>query len=224
MNGYMVKQFDTIEERVAHLKKEIPPSVTLVGVTKGVDLSDIQKAVAVGITHVGENRVQSAKEKKSQLHTLPIVWHMIGHLQSNKVKEAVRIFDLIQSVDSLSLAQRIGDVAIQEKKRQRILLQLNLSGDNKSGFSLEACARALPEVLHLSGIQVDGFMTMAPYTSEEGRIREVFRRLKSFQVDQTTTLKTEFPILSMGMTNDYPLALLEGSTMVRIGRYIFEER
>ncbi len=195
-----------------------PDEVTLVAVTKGVPPEMMRNAYECGIRHFGENRVQEATAKMMQLFDLrpEITWHMVGHLQSNKAKKAVELFDIIHSIDSLRLAEVLDGRA---EKPVRVLLQVNVSGEaDKSGFSVAEVAAVLGYISCLTNIKVIGLMTIAPLCADPEEVRPVFRRMRE--------LRDELGLkhLSMGMSDDFEVAIEEGATMVRIGRAIFGER
>lgn len=195
-----------------------PDEVTLVAITKGVSAETIRCAFHCGIRHFGENRVQEAETKLAQLSDLrsEITWHMVGHLQTNKAKKALELFDIIHSVDSLRLAEVLSRRA---GRTFPVLLQVNVSGEtSKSGFSVAEVAVALDTISQLPNIKVIGLMTIAPLSIDPEVVRPVFRKLRELR-DQ---LGLEH--LSMGMSDDFEVAVEEGATMVRIGRAIFGER
>jgi PLP dependent protein len=212
---------ERLEERVAQACKRAGRSadeVKIIAVTKTVDAPLIEAAYNLGLRHFGENRLQEAERKLPALSHLqpPPVWHMIGHLQSNKVKSALELFDVIQSVDSLKLAENISGRA---RKKAAVLLQVNVAGEAaKSGFSLDEISPAFQEITKLEGISVSGLMTIAPIADNAEDLRPIFRRLRE--------LRDEFHLeeLSMGMTDDFEAAIEEGATMIRTGRAIFGER
>jgi pyridoxal phosphate enzyme (YggS family) len=212
---------DTVRQRIeqACQRSGRPPSeITLVAVTKTVDPPAVAAAFAAGISHFGENRVQEAATKIEQLAALTPhpTWHMVGHLQTNKAKKAVEIFDLIQSVDSIKLAEVLSQ---RTPKTLPILLEVNIAGeDSKSGFSIDEVAPALEAISGLPNIVIKGLMTIAPLVDDPEEVRPVFRKLRSLR----DSLGLEH--LSMGMTDDFEFAIEEGATMVRIGRAIFGER
>lgn len=195
-----------------------PDEVTIVAVTKTVAPSAIATAFKLGIRHFGENRVQEAVGKISQLTWLEPqpTWHMVGHLQTNKVKVAVEIFDIIHSLDSIRLAEVIS------RRTQRtlpVLLEVNVSGEaTKGGFSVAEVESALKAISHLPRLEIKGLMTIAPIVTDAEQVRPIFRKLRS--------LRDSFGLehLSMGMTDDFEVAVEEGATMLRIGRAIFGER
>jgi len=195
-----------------------PDEVTIVAVTKMVEPSAIATAFNLGIRHFGENRVQEAKDKIGRLSQLepPPTWHMVGHLQSNKAKVAVEIFDIIHSIDSVSLAEVISR---RTQRTMPILLEVNVSGEaSKNGFSLAEVETALEQIAGLPRLEVKGLMTIAPLVSDAEQVRPVFRKLRALR----NSLGLEH--LSMGMTDDFEVAVEEGATLVRIGRAIFGER
>jgi len=210
-----------VERRIAQAAHRVgrsPSEVTIVAVTKGVAPEAIEAAVNAGIKHIGENRVQEAKAKVALLSTLELrpTWHMVGHLQTNKVKTAVEIFDIIHSIDSLRLAQLVSQRA---GKTLPVLLQVNISGEEpKSGFSVAELPKALEEVARLPQLEVKGLMTIAPLVEDAEEVRPIFRRLRQLR----DSLGLEH--LSMGMSDDFEVAVEEGATMVRIGRAIFGKR
>jgi pyridoxal phosphate enzyme (YggS family) len=212
---------DTVRQRIeqACQRSGRPPSeITLVAVTKTVDPPAVAAAFAAGISHFGENRVQEAATKIEQLAALTPhpTWHMVGHLQTNKAKKAVEIFDLIQSVDSIKLAEVLSQ---RTPKTLPILLEVNIAGeDSKSGFSINEVAPALEATSSLPRLAIKGLMTIAPLVDDPEEVRPVFRKLRSLR----DSLGLEY--LSMGMTDDFEVAIEEGATMVRIGRAIFGER
>ena len=170
----------------------------------------------------GENRLQEAEKKTTLLTGQNIEWHMIGHLQKNKVKKAVKLMDCIQSVDSLKLAKKISDEAKKENKTMRILLQVNSANDpNKHGLSEEEIRATISEFFLFPNLQIEGIMLMTPIEKEEDKLRAHFRNAKQLHDD----LKTQYPsltTLSMGMSQDYKIAIEEGATLVRIGRLILK--
>ncbi|MBF0569534.1 MAG: YggS family pyridoxal phosphate-dependent enzyme [Candidatus Omnitrophica bacterium] len=206
-----------------------PQSVTLVGVTKFADVPAINEAIRAGLLHIAENKVQLAAEKFPKLDFAgrAVRKHMIGHLQSNKAKDAVLIFDLIQSVDSLKLAGEINKRALAVGKVQDILIQVDIAKEEqKFGLPEEDLEGVLSQVQGLANVRVLGFMTMAPLTEDKERIRSVFRRGKElFERLRGKSLageRIEMRYLSMGMSSDYQIALEEGANMVRIGSRIFQ--
>lgn len=191
--------------------------VTLVAVTKTFPAADVALALAAGMTDLGENKVQEAREKKPGVSEAAR-WHLIGHLQSNKVKEAVRLFDVIQTVDSVELASKIARVAESLGKRQEILLQVNVGREEqKSGVAVEAVPSLAQAIAGMPALQLTGLMTIPP-AGEAEEARPHFRELARMRHD------LGLHELSMGMTDDFEVAIEEGATLVRVGRAIFGAR
>lgn len=218
----------TIEQNVRELERRIagaceragrsPDEVTLVAVTKTIDVPAIEAAFNAGIRNFGENRVQEAKPKIEQLESLraQLTWHMVGHLQTNKAKTAVDIFDIIHSVDSLRLAEALSR---HSQKRLPVLIEVNVAAEaTKGGFGLPEVDEAIRQIGRLPNIEIEGLMTLAPWVSDAEEVRPVFRRLR--QLGDALGLRH----ISMGMTDDFEVAIEEGATLVRIGRAIFGER
>jgi pyridoxal phosphate enzyme (YggS family) len=206
-----------------------PREITLVGATKYASAGQIQEAVEAGLKHIGENRVQDAQSKFPALDQLKVkaVRHMIGHLQTNKVKQALQFFDLIQSVDSVRLADEIEKEAAKLAKTVDILVEVNASGEEqKFGVHPNEVPGLIHEINRCPHIRLVGLMTMAPLTEEKGRIRRCFRDLRELfdavEEDFADHERVDMKYLSMGMTSDYEIALEEGANMIRIGRAIFE--
>jgi len=194
---------------------QIPKGVTLVAVTKTVSVDVINEALREGISDIGENRVQIALDKFKEL-ILPCQKHLIGHLQTNKVKEAVMFFDYIHSVDSLRIAIKINEQCLKQNKRVKVFFELNLSGEkSKFGFTKEEFEKEYTELLKLRYFEPIGLMTMAPFYDNPEETRPLFRELKKLAV------RYNLPETSMGMSNDYKVAIDEGSTFVRIGTAVF---
>lgn len=224
---------EAVEGRIASVCRRIgrdPSEVILVGATKYSEAPQIQEALQAGLKHIGENRVQDAQRKFPELERLGVkaVRHMIGHLQTNKVKQAVQLFDLIQSVDSVRLAEEIEKEAAKLAKTVDILIEVNTSGEEqKFGVRPQEITPLIEEISRCPHIRLLGLMTMAPFIEDQAVIRRCFRNLrelfdavsKQFAVSSNIQMK----YLSMGMTSDYEIALEEGSNMVRIGRAIFKE-
>ncbi len=212
---------EAIRERIAGAAARAgrPPSeVTLVGVTKAIGPAAIQEAFAAGLLHFGESRVQEAAEKVPSLSSLgpQAVWHLVGHLQTNKVRAAVGLFDVVQTVDSIRVAESISQ---HTGRDMPVLLQVNVAGEaSKHGFTLQEVIPALERIARLPRIRIKGLMTIAPWADDPEEARPVFRRLRQMR----DALGLEH--LSMGMSNDFEVAVEEGATMVRIGRAIFGTR
>jgi len=206
-----------------------PEEITLVGVTKYASVAAINEAIAAGISHVAENKVQEAFKKYHEIHSKEpkVTKHMIGHLQTNKVKAALEIFDVIQSVDSLKLAQTIEKEAAKLNRPANILVEVNTSGEKqKYGVPPNEALTLVELIARLAHIRVLGLMTIGPATEDTSAIRGCFQKLKELYVKAAENFKGNKNIhmkyLSMGMSSDYAIALEEGSNMVRIGSAIFD--
>lgn len=204
--------------RACERSHRLPGEITLVVVTKEVGISAIRAAFECGIRDFGENRVQEAENKIAQLSDLKpeVTWHMVGHLQSNKAKTAIELFDIIHSVDSIKLAEILSR---RLEKTLTVLLQVNVSGEaTKGGFAINEVGAAVEEIRQLPNLKVLGLMTIAPLVADIEETRPVFRKLRELR----DSLGLEH--LSMGMTDDFEVAVEEGATMLRIGRAIFGDR
>ena len=202
-------------------------SVQLVAVSKTIPAETVREAIEAGVTILGENYVQEAREKFNALVQYPVSWHFIGHLQSNKAKYAVRLFDLIHSVDSLKLARELDKQAKKVDKIQPILIQVNISGeDTKSGISADETPGLISEISRLENISIRGLMTMPPYFYQPEKVKPFFTALRELrdQIKQQSLPNVSLEELSMGMTGDFEVAIEEGATLVRIGTAIFGER
>ncbi|MFZ5907411.1 MAG: YggS family pyridoxal phosphate-dependent enzyme [Nitrospirota bacterium] len=205
-----------------------PFDVTLVAVTKTVPYERIKEGVDLGLRILGENRVQEAEGKieacKALCADYEVEWHLVGHLQKNKAKAAVRLFQLIHSLDSISLAQELDKHAMKSGKIQRVLIQVKLSEEEtKHGVPREDLMDTVHAVSGMKNLKLEGLMTMPPYFENPEMARPFFRELRELR-DQAEKKGYHLPELSMGMTNDYETAILEGATIVRIGTAIFGER
>lgn len=201
--------------------------IHLVAVTKGFEAELIRSISDEPFRNLGENRVGEALEKRNQLNQVAdqFQWHFIGHLQSNKVRKIVGVFDLIHSVDRMSLIEELGKRCGREGVVQPVLLQVNCSGEeSKYGANPGDAAELVEEILQRKSIDLRGLMTMAPWTDNESIIHQTFSDCRSLRDDLQDQFDGTFPVLSMGMTNDYRIAIDEGSTMLRLGRALFGER
>jgi pyridoxal phosphate enzyme (YggS family) len=201
-----------------------PAAVTIVAVTKTHPIERVKEAAAAGLLDIGENRVLEAVEKQEQWPDAPVRWHMIGHLQRNKAKHAVGRFALIHSLDSLRLADALEQAAAARTIVQPVLVEVNVAGEQqKSGAppgEAEVIVRHAASLPHLS---VEGLMTMAPLTDDGAVLRNTFRDLRHLR-DRLTTDDRRLTTLSMGMSNDFEIAIEEGATMVRLGTVLFGAR
>ncbi len=198
--------------------------INLVAISKRHPASYIQMAVAAGVHNIGESRIQEAEPKITELG--PIArFHMVGHLQTNKVKTAVEVFDVIQSVDTLKLAEEIDRRAGEIDRTIECLVQVNISGEeSKSGVEPEQALALVEQVNQLPHIDLTGLMTIGPLTDDEDDIREAFARCRELFKRGQDIVGDNFDQLSMGMSNDFALAIAEGSTMIRVGTAVFGER
>jgi pyridoxal phosphate enzyme (YggS family) len=204
-----------------------PDSVHLVAVSKTIAADIVKEAIEAGVTILGENYVQEARDKFMALAQYPVSWHFIGHLQSNKAKYAVRLFDLIHSVDSLKLARELDKQAGKLDKIQQILVQVNISAeDTKSGIPTDEAPRLIAEISRLKNLAVKGLMTMPPYFYQPQKVQPFFAALRNLrdQINEQSLPNVSLDELSMGMTGDFEVAIKEGATLVRIGTAIFGER
>ncbi|HIU63459.1 MAG TPA: YggS family pyridoxal phosphate-dependent enzyme [Candidatus Avacidaminococcus intestinavium] len=200
-------------------------NVTLVAVTKNHDVSVIHEVASLGILNIGENKVQEAFAKKNISEAHNTIWHLLGHLQTNKVKQAVNIFDVIESVDSQKVMQAINKAAHNLDKVQDVLLQINLTGEEqKSGFSIEEYEDILPLLATYDHIKVRGLMIIAQQTERVEETRITFKKGYELFCSLQAKVGKQVDMLSMGMTHDYWVAVEEGANYVRIGTAIFGAR
>jgi len=221
--------FTSVMNRIAAAAKRAnrdPLSVRLVTVTKTVSIEGIREALASGAEILGENRVQEAKEKIEQLGS-SAGWHLIGHLQTNKAKYAVKLFDLIHSVDTLELAAEIDKQAAKIGKLQDVLIEVSIAGEAaKAGVALDDAVNLVKRAALLKNIRIKGLMTMPPYSDDPEKSRPYFKKLKELSaiIDRENIPGVSMAELSMGMSGDFEVAIEEGATLVRVGTAIFGER
>ncbi len=208
-----------------------PDSVKLVAISKGQPTEAIEGVFDLGIKEIGENRVAEALSKQGVLSHLAINWHMVGHIQSRKAKDIPGHFAWVHSVDRLKIANRLSQFAVAGGIKLPILLECNVTGEaSKEGWNVDQRSRwpgVLPEfeeILTLPGVEVKGLMTMAPWVADESILRSTFQTLRSLADFLSNHFGRKFEELSMGMTDDYEIAIEEGATIVRIGRAIFGPR
>lgn len=217
---------DRIERSARGIGRD-PADIHLVAVTKTQPLERLLQVIEAGGTHIGENYIQEAKGKIDQLSHLPVRWHMIGHLQTNKAKYAVRMFDLIHTVDSFKLAEALNRQAGKIGKQQNVLVQVNISGEQtKSGISANQATGLIRSIRDMPHLKVKGLMTMPPFFDAPERSRPIFTTLKQLlcQIHNDLSMDNHFKELSMGMTGDFEVAIEEGATLVRVGTALFGER
>lgn len=199
-------------------------AVTVVAVTKAHPMERLREAVAAGFADIGENRVQEARQKQDEWPDAPVRWHLIGHLQRNKVRLAVGRFALIHSLDSIRLADVLEQEAAKRDLAQNVLVEVNVAREpQKSGAMPEEAAAIVAHTALLPHLRVRGLMTLAPLTEKKDVIRAAFRGLRELR-DRLAPNVSRLTELSMGMSNDFEIAVEEGATMVRLGTVLFGER
>lgn len=224
-----------VEERMAAAAARAgrdPASITLVAVSKTQPVEAVIEAYQHGARHFGENRIEEANAKvpafKQSVHDQAVAFHMIGHVQSRKAAEVAVLFDRVHSIDSVKLAQRLDRFAAANHKVLPVFLEVNVSGEeSKYGFASARRAELVSAVQiigQLPNLKLDGLMTMAPIVDRPDQARPVFRSLRELRDEIESTIKIQLPHLSMGMTDDFEVAIEEGATLVRVGRAIFGER
>jgi pyridoxal phosphate enzyme (YggS family) len=226
----LAANLEAVKDRIQRATRacgRAPDSVRLVTVSKTIAVERVREAIEAGVTILGENYIQEAREKFNELYNHAVAWHFIGHLQTNKAKYAVRMFDLIHSVDSFKLAAALNKEAAKRDIVQDILIQVNLSGEvTKSGVSEDEVAPLLERIAGLDHIRVRGLMTMPPFFDDPEGARPFFEALAVLRdrLGPTPTVNADLQELSMGMTGDFEVAIKAGATLVRIGTAIFGER
>ena len=215
-----------IKENVKRILTQLPSGVEVLAATKSVDANQIQEAITAGIRIIGENYVQEAQEK-FKLIKEGVSWHFIGHLQKNKVNRAVEIFDMIQTVDSLELAQEIDKACKIKDKLMPVLIEINSAGEKqKFGVLPQEAEILIKEIARFENIKIQGLMTMGPFLENPEQLRYYFRQTRQvFQGLSSLNLpRVEMRYLSMGMSNSYDIAIAEGANLVRIGTSFFGQR
>lgn len=219
---------DQLAERLQQIHQTLPKTVKLIAVTKQVSVEAMRAAYELGIRDFGESRIQEASDKQAQLQDMPnITWHLIGHLQTNKAAKALEQFQWIHSLDSLKLANRLNQLASGQTIKPKLCLQVKMLPDpNKYGWTVPELLDALPELDRYKHLDISGLMTIPPYGLPEPEIRAVFERTRELaqQIQQQPWQNLRITELSMGMSEDYPLAVQAGATMIRLGRTLFGER
>jgi PLP dependent protein len=226
----------TVAERLAAVRAQVaeacrragrePAEVTIVGVSKTMPVDRVREAYQAGLRELGENRIQEAVPKIQELGWPDATWHLIGHLQTNKARQAARHFAVVQSIDSPRVAEALSAEAQKVGRRLDVMLEVNYAGEpSKFGFAPDETLDAARQAARLPALRVIGLMTVAPQAVDPETIRPVFRGMRQLG-DRVRAGLPDAPIwhLSMGMTDDYPVAIQEGATIVRIGRAIFGER
>jgi PLP dependent protein len=215
-----------------------PDEVTLVAISKTHPAEAVLEVIRAGLQHFGENRVEESEIKIPLVNTqakVPVTWHMVGHIQSRKAKDVLPLFQRVHSVDNVKLATKLSSLSLERGSKLDVLLEVNVSGEaakyglQASGWENDPQVRRqlwddIREILALPGLRVQGLMTMAPIVEQAEMTRPVFASLAALRTALNESLHCQLPDLSMGMTDDYPVAIEEGATIIRIGRAIFGER
>ena len=217
-----------ITERLATIRQQLPAQVRLIAVTKQVSVEAMREAYEAGVRDFGESKVQEAQGKVAQLGELPdLNWHFIGHLQANKAKKALELFQWIHTCDSLKLAQRLNRLALELSLQPQVCLQVKVIADpNKFGWTIPELLGDLPELNQCEALKIQGLMTILPNGLSEPENLTVFERTRELaqKIREQSWSNLQIQELSMGMSEDYPQAVQAGTTMVRLGRIIFGER
>ena len=218
-----------IQERIAKARQDsaYPAEVTLIAVSKTHSAESIREAYQAGLRHFGENRVQEWEGKRPQLEDLPATWHLIGHLQSNKSARAAKAFHSIDSVDDFALARRLDHARteLNIKEKLRILIEVRVENEaTKTGAELQTVPQLLEKITQLKNLELAGLMCIPPFLEDPEEVRPYFQRLRKFRDDLSTSYGLPLPVLSMGMSHDFEVAIQEGATEIRIGTAIFGTR
>jgi pyridoxal phosphate enzyme (YggS family) len=227
--GSIAENLLRIQQRMAEAAMRSgrrPDSVKLVGVTKTVDVYRIKEAVSAGLQILGENYVQEAQDKIKEVGG-EVSWHFVGRLQTNKAKYAVKLFDMIQTVDSFKLAKELNHRAQPLGRKIPIIIQVNLASEvSKGGVEPSECISLIKQISELANLQIRGLMTMPPFFDQPEKARPYFAQLRelSQEIARAQLPKVEMNELSMGMSGDFETAIEEGATLVRVGTAIFGER
>lgn len=231
----MASQDTLIASNLAEIRERIARSaaragratqdITLVAVSKTFPSEAIRSAYELGLRHFGENRVQEWESKRAAVADLGATWHLIGHLQSNKARRAANLFNRVDSVDSVALAQKLDAAAASETKRLKILIEVHLGGEEtKSGVPEADLPELAESIAQLQNLELLGMMTIPPYFDEPERVRPYFRRLRELRDQIGAQIRSPLTVLSMGMSHDFETAIEEGATEIRVGTALFGER
>lgn len=216
---------ESIAERITRIRATLPPTVRLIAVSKYVSAVEMRAAYNAGVRDFGESRVQDAEAKKAELQDLDdITWHLIGHLQSNKARKAVQLFDFIHSCDNLKMAQRLDSLAAEISKTISIFIQVKLMPDpQKHGWEIGQLLADLPELDRCSSLRIEGLMVIPPLGLEPGKTLGLFEQARELAGTIAAQKWSHISMqhLSMGMSDDYPLAVQAGATFVRLGQILF---
>jgi PLP dependent protein len=225
------ERLDEVREKIATVARRCgrePKEITLVAVSKTHPVSVVREALGAGIADFGENRVQEAESKITALRSHAARWHLIGHLQGNKARRAVKLFDVVHTLDSVSLADRLDRACAEENRAELpVLIQVDLAGETtKSGVPATGLTELVGIVNQYSRLRLQGLMTLPPFYEDSERVRRFFRRLRELrdELQATGNFDEQQGQLSMGMSHDFEVAIEEGATIVRVGTAIFGER
>lgn len=224
----IAENIKVVQNRVARTCEKVKrdsDKIRLIAVSKTVELEQIQEAIDAGLTDFGESRVQDAWRKYQALGN-KVHWHMIGHVQTNKAKRTAQFSDFIHSVDSIRLADELQVQAEKQEKNLDIFIQVNTSGeDTKFGFTPQETSDSVQQISEYSNLNIKGLMTIGAYSADEQKVRQCFKQLREIQLRLNERIANlELTELSMGMTNDFEIAIEEGATMLRVGRLIFGDK
>jgi pyridoxal phosphate enzyme (YggS family) len=231
----MAPQTTLITANLAEIRERIARSaaragraaedITLVAVSKTFPAEAIRSAYELGLRHFGENRVQEWESKRAAVADLDTTWHLIGHLQSNKARRAASLFNRVDSVDSVALAQKLDAAAASEARRLKVLIEVHLGGEETKSGVPEADLPSLAEsIARLPHLELLGLMAIPPYFDDTERVRSYFQRLRALREQVGAQIKMPLSVLSMGMSHDFEIAIEEGATEVRVGTALFGER
>ena len=223
----IAENLECVRKQVAHALAQAgraSDEIELVAITKTHPAEKVREAIEAGQTLFGESRIQEARAKIPELPS-NVHWHFVGHLQRNKIRHALPLFELFHGVDSLALAQEMDRIASDEGMRPRVLLEINVAGEgSKFGFSPDKLREQMEELLALQRLSILGLMTIPPLADKAEASRKYFIQLRELRDRLQTEFHVDLPQLSMGMTQDFPIAVEEGATLVRVGTAIFGER
>jgi pyridoxal phosphate enzyme (YggS family) len=227
-NTSISANLEEIRHRIARAAERAgcePNEVTLIAVSKTFPAEAIRVAYELGVRHFGENRVQEWESKRLELADLDATWYLIGHLQSNKARRAANLFQRVDSVDSVALAQKLDAAAMAEGKRLQILIEVHLGGEaTKTGAAETELPALADSIARLENVQLQGLMTIPPYFEDPEHVRPYFRKLREIRDNLSGRIGRTLGVLSMGMSHDFEIAIEEGATEVRIGTALFGER
>jgi pyridoxal phosphate enzyme (YggS family) len=228
VTSVIAENLERVRERVARAAARAgreAHEITIIAISKTFPTSAIRSAFEAGLRHFGENRVQEWESKESRLRDLAATWHLVGHLQSNKARRAAHLFGRVDSVDSIGLARKIDAAAGEEKKQLPVLIEVHLSEETAKSGVAEAQFPALGETISKApGLDLLGLMTVPPYFDDPERARTYFKKLRDLRDGLSRTLGKSLPVLSMGMSHDFEIAIEEGATEIRVGTAIFGDR